>query len=328
MHFARVPEFEIDVAAFKARLSNLTSAQAGNDLVNLDEAQRLASDVSAAWTQSSDEYLNVLGPVQGAEILRWAASRKYLLWEHEDIVWFKALPEIVDVYRGGGGSQASIAKGWSWTLSAEIAVQFSEASGGETILRGKAIRDEILLMNASQEEIVLLPGSVAEVNSLQIVDLPGIGRNRSIPYSELNVQVVIVGGSGDIPTEEFNGGEEWFSEEYFQIFDSISKKAVTARKFKSEGNAREYLERQKAEIAELVRVVDADDASDYLQQLVREVIKRGALGRLHWDVVERLLNDLTKLDVAWPFRAELPEVWGKVRFYRAETKRPPSPYSF
>lgn len=173
------PENVLDrVKGFPARYQDIQKLfQSGDFTPGLrDKVCQLSSDFFAAWGASNRYVLEVCGVEHAIEMLERFANFRELFWDYEYFSIFDRLDAHITIYRGGSGSSADALKGFSWSLSDNLAQMFAGRSGDPVLLQAEVDKEDILLINFDAEmEIVPRPGSIRNVVQLAVAEhVPGL----------------------------------------------------------------------------------------------------------------------------------------------------------
>lgn len=131
------------------------------DLLDEKEFNDLLSDT---WTNTEFPHM------YGVKFLIsfFCKSKKELLMDREELVYYDNLPDMIDVYRGiqNIGSKKKTIKGLSWTLSKEKAVWFANRFHAKGDVYKSSIKKEYVYAyfnGRSEQEIVLNPYKLMRV---------------------------------------------------------------------------------------------------------------------------------------------------------------------
>lgn len=117
------------------------------------------------WSLSSPMTIEVLGMAECYSILEFAWTWKKLVWPIWTLELYEQLPQRVNIFRGAKGPVANVLKGYSWSLSKEIAETFAINSDG--IIVGAIVdRDDILMLGDIEMEVIPKMNSLYEIKQV------------------------------------------------------------------------------------------------------------------------------------------------------------------
>lgn len=155
---ARIPGFEQRYQSTKRILN-----PGGLDCDVLQEIQDFARDFFAAWETSSPMVLKVCGTSQAMAMLELFTACRELIWDFEYVTLFEELPDRLKIFRGGAGSTEEVLKGFSWSLSQEVAEQFAARSANGLVLKAELAKEDVLLVSSLEWEVVPRSGALSNV---------------------------------------------------------------------------------------------------------------------------------------------------------------------
>ncbi|KRT87042.1 MULTISPECIES: hypothetical protein [Bacillus] len=125
--------------------------------IPVDERKALFIDI-----YSRSEYgFSDLDKEMVEEVLRLPTPKEFMLPPALD-------QAILTVYRGQGLKSTSYDEAFSWTLSEEVARFFANRfSGNGTVFKGKVKREDVVGYVEREEEILVFPGSVFDIERIQ-----------------------------------------------------------------------------------------------------------------------------------------------------------------
>jgi hypothetical protein len=179
-------DFEVDIQFDAARFQLAVTATV-SDLITLYEEiilekegvvsiaspehvnnlQSLTGDFFHAWIISSWLVIEAVGAKRTFSVLKMLSAIKIVAWVYDDCEWFENLPDVITIFRGGEGAKEEVMKGYSWSTNLAVAEQFARMHACGSILVGEIYKDDVLLLNPSQDELVADPNTIRKIALLK-----------------------------------------------------------------------------------------------------------------------------------------------------------------
>ena len=147
------------IPTFKERYEDLKdcfSQKQHIDHKKLEELRDLNGDFFWVWTISSPIVVSSLGGELVLKMLELFSKYRNITWGQDFLDYFHQLPESIEIFRGGSSDLNTVLKGFSWSLHRNIAETFMDENKG-VLVRAKINRDDILLVSATEAELVPRP---------------------------------------------------------------------------------------------------------------------------------------------------------------------------
>jgi len=131
---------------------------------NIDTLRSLVTEFFEAWTISSRLVIEAVGAERVFSVLKMISTARVVTWDYNEYTYFENLPDVITIYRGGGGGDKETLKGYSWSTDLAVAESFSLKHTSGCILVGEILKNDVLLLNSDESELVAAPNTIRNVS--------------------------------------------------------------------------------------------------------------------------------------------------------------------